>query len=125
MAKATATKPQTANVVYRGKREELQGRKFQIPAGLRNPARFIEEEHDRQQAEAAAKAEQERQAEPQRQAAAQAAAEAEAEALADVPEPVDPAPVETTDSPQERMRLWKYSRFSSTRRDGSAGACFC
>ena len=103
MATATKQKP-TVDVVYRGTREELQGHKFRIPAGLANPAKFIEQEYDKQQAEAAAKAEQERQA---AEAEAQRlAAEVEAEAMADVPDPMDvPAPIAAAESSQEQLAL--------------------
>ena len=104
MATATKQKP-TVDVVYRGKREELQGHKFRIPAGLANPAKFIEQEYDKQQAEAAVKAEQERQA-AEAEAQRLADAEAEAEAMVDVPEPMDvPAPIAAAESSQEQLAL--------------------
>ena len=102
--KVSAKPAPMTTVVYRGEREELSGKRFKIPSNVANKAKYIEQEHDKQQAEAEAKAERERiEAEEQEAARIRSAeAELEAEAADDIPEPVDePMPVAITDGTEQ------------------------
>jgi hypothetical protein len=100
MAKVSTKPAPMTTVVYRGEREDLNGKRFKIPSNVANKAKYIEQEYDKQQAEAEAKAERERiQAEEQEAERVRAAeAELEIEAQDDIPEPTNsPAPVAITD----------------------------